>query len=52
MNKNLKYVAAIVGTVIGICLAYHPENLFWTGLSVPFGIIGYSVGAMIDDRKT
>jgi len=52
MNRKLKYIAALVGTVIGVLLAHHPENLFWTGLAVPFGIIGYSVGALLGDGKT
>jgi multisubunit Na+/H+ antiporter MnhE subunit len=50
-HGKLKYVTTILGTVIGLVIAYIGRNFFWALLPVPLGIIGYSVGALLDDEK-
>jgi hypothetical protein len=53
MRKNWKYVGAIVGTVIGILCAWNIGyfGAFWVDSPVPFAIIGYATGALLDDGK-
>jgi len=53
MNGKRKYVFTIVGTVLGLVVAYlNTGTMFWTLLPVPLGIIGYSVGALLEDGKS
>lgn len=53
MNEKGKYLATIVGTVIGLVVAYlNTGTEFWTLLPVPLGIIGYSIGALLEDGKS
>jgi hypothetical protein len=54
MGRNWKYIGAILGTVIGMLCAWNIQyfGAFWEGTPVPFAIIGYATGALLEDKKS
>lgn len=53
MKRKWKYVGAILGTLIGLVCAWNIQQFgeFWVSSPVPFAIIGYAAGALVDDGK-
>jgi hypothetical protein len=48
--KKAKFIGMIIGAVIGLLMAYGDttdiHSLFWNATPVPFGMIGYAIGAL------
>jgi hypothetical protein len=50
---KLRYLGLIGGTVLGLVIvnSHHPND-FYTFFPVPFGIIGYGIGALFGSERT
>lgn len=54
LRRNWKYIGAILGALLGIVCAWSMGRflMFWVNSPVPFAIIGYATGALLEDKKS
>lgn len=54
MRRNWRFIGAILGALIGIVCAWSIRHFgaFWVNSPVPFAIIGYATGVLLEDEKS